>query len=190
MVKINLLKKVGKDADFETVSLNVSPIDLLLKFIFLILFVVPISYYENYNIDSLKKTNQKIKSSIQKISTSVNQKKENITEAEKVSKKIDQLESKEKILMDLAKKRSQLIKILDHFQNVMPDKLWFRKVSYDANTIRISGNSVDNENVSDFVRSLEVGDHLESVNLEKSFYSGRGSLGVLEFELTCYLKEG
>lgn len=190
MIRVNLIRKEGPEE--VTFTSRTFLMDLILKIILLISFTIVLTYWENYRIGLLKEKRNQLKLEMEQTSTQVKEKKKNISHADEISKEIDESEKKKSVLISLAKRRTQLLKVLDHLQNVTPERLWLSSIQYqpkNAKELKMKGRSFSNENISLFIRDLESGGLLENINLERSFYNRSQNINILEFELTCQLRK-
>ncbi len=121
--------------------------------------------------------------------------KKQLVRYEKISKAIDGIKHKLKILNDklniinqLQLNRKEPIHLLDKMTTaVIPKRMWFTSFGSRDQVVNIKGIALDNKTVADFMIGLEKTDLFASVNLktlQKHQLPGR-KLSLKNFEISC-----
>lgn len=111
-----------------------------------------------------------------------------VDEMEKFQK---ELERKLEVIAQLRAAKQGPVHMLDDLATATPDRLTVTELEEKGGAIRLSGISVSNEIISQFLRSLEASEYFEAVYLEdieaKSSTATEGSVVLKEFKLTARL---
>jgi type IV pilus assembly protein PilN len=92
---------------------------------------------------------------------------EKLSEAQKLTLVMNQVNSLDGIKNSLPSNQSSILAAYSHITNVIPEGVWLSEVTYTApNKIEISGNSVNDENILQFVDQLNVGEYFEKLVLK------------------------
>jgi Tfp pilus assembly protein PilN len=127
-------------------------------------------FYESQNIRSLNDESRKLNQQISTLTTDNTKRANEVLKYKDVEGQAKELEDKLKILKLLSKLRLREVKTLDFMQSSIPEKVWLKSISYEADKIHVeaghfqfSGNSVATEELTEFVRRLEDSAYLMDV---------------------------
>jgi type IV pilus assembly protein PilN len=103
------------------------------------------------------------------------------TQKKKLETKIDVIEE-----LDLA--RSGPVRILSELASRTPDRLWLTSLATEGKTIVMAGQSLDNDLVALFLRSLGESAYFTEVDLDKTEMKGEsGGLRLMSFRIRAVL---
>lgn len=89
----------------------------------------------------------------------------------------------------LTKDRWREIKVLDLFQQVIPEKVWITKVQSGAGKMQISGMAMSDFEVSAFMEALSKSIYFVDVNLASSAETSFDGLTIKKFEIICMMEK-
>lgn len=159
-----------------------------LRLFVIILFPLGLFAYEQVNIPELKDMLRNKSTQLSQLQE-FNSKNANIV-AEIKKLKEDEEKNKQRIsvLEKLSKARLGEIKVLDLFQQIVPEKLWFTKLDFESQKVLISGYAVSDTDLTSFLDSLQKSIHFKEVNLLSSNEEILRSTSVKRFEISCLLE--
>jgi type IV pilus assembly protein PilN len=103
-------------------------------------------------------------------------------------KKKSQLEKKIGVIEDLDRARSGPVRVLSELATRIPDRLWLTTVRTEGKTILMAGQSLDNELVALFLRSLGESAYFADVDLDKTtMNSSKSGLKLVSFSIRANL---
>jgi Tfp pilus assembly PilM family ATPase/Tfp pilus assembly protein PilN len=103
-------------------------------------------------------------SSMDKIEAAYNEK---LAEAQKLTLVMNQVSSLDNIKNSLPSNQTSILAAYNHITNVIPEGVWLSDVTYTApDKIEISGNSVNDESILQFVDALNSGNFFEKLVLK------------------------
>jgi type IV pilus assembly protein PilN len=106
-------------------------------------------------------------------------------------KRKSELEKKIDVIDGLDKARSGPVRVMEELANRTPDRLWLKELKTKGSTVEMKGESLDNEIVALFLRSLGESPYFENVDLDSTkLNADKGGLKVLRFELRADLVTG
>ena len=101
----------------------------------------------------------------------LNQEKQNLQNQVKgfsyMQKKSQEFNNKLAIMKKVAKKKLKVIKGLDQMQDVIPDKMWLKRINYRQDKFTIEGAAETNKQVQNFIEALEGTRLFSGVKLER-----------------------
>ncbi len=98
------------------------------------------------------------------------------------------LESKIDVIDELDRARSGPVRVFSELAVRTPDRLWLTSLVTEGQTIVMSGQSLDNERVALFLRSLGESDYFIEVDLDKTEMKGeRDGLRLVSFRIRAVL---
>lgn len=102
-----------------------------------------------------------------------------------------ELERKLEVIGQLRSAKQGPVHMLDDLATATPERLTVVELEEKGGNIRLTGLSVSNEIISQFLRALEASEYFEAVYLEdieaKSATAAQGSVMLKEFKLTARL---
>ena len=136
---------------------------------------------------------QGVKADIAKNEASVRQLKANIEKFKPQEQQVAVFKKQKKRLqvkldviegLDIA--RSGPLRLMDEISLRTPERLWLTKLSTQGKKIKLSGESLDNGVVADFLRSLNESPYFENVDLESTTRGkARAGVKVVVFTVTA-----
>ena len=79
-----------------------------------------------------------------------------------------ELEEKLKVITQLEARSGGPVKVMTDLSGAMPDKLWLTEFNEAAGMVKMSGYSVDEQTIADFLRRLGSSSYFTSVDLEET----------------------
>ncbi|MBW2268802.1 MAG: PilN domain-containing protein [Deltaproteobacteria bacterium] len=98
-----------------------------------------------------------------------------------------ELEKKIDVIDGLDKARSGPVRIMDELASRTPDRLWLTRISTRGDTIALEGQSLDNELVALFLRSLGESDYFAGVDLGAAKLGEEDGLKLVHFDIDAKL---
>ncbi len=197
MIRVNLLKNRVNDQPTQmsaTPSAGGDTRDTIVKIAFLMLATVGLMIYEGQNIRKLNDEAARMQAQISEYEAQAAAKAQEAEGVKDVENQARELEDKLKILKLLSKLRLREVKTLDFMQSSIPEKVWLKNISFEADPANVEdgrfqfvGNAVATEDLSEFVKRLEESAYLSEVIVIKNQevpVSGR-SASVREFMFTA-----
>jgi type IV pilus assembly protein PilN len=98
------------------------------------------------------------------------------------------LETKIGVIEDLDRARSGPVRLLSELASRTPDRLWLTSLAIKGKTIVMAGESLDNDLVALFLRSLGESAHFTEVDLDKTEMKGEADgLRLMSFRIRAVL---
>jgi type IV pilus assembly protein PilN len=79
-----------------------------------------------------------------------------------------ELQEKLNVITQLEARSGGPVKVMSDLSGAMPDKLWLTEFNEAAGTVKMSGFSVDEQTIADFLRRLGSSSYFTSVDLEET----------------------
>ena len=86
----------------------------------------------------------------------------------KIQAQQKELEEKLKVITQLEARSGGPVKVMTDLSGAMPDKLWLTEFNEAAGTVKMSGYSVDEQTIADFLRRLGSSSYFTGVDLEET----------------------
>ena len=152
-----------------------------------VILIVPVAliYYERSNLDDLRQRAQVVADEVQVIQNEITAKKEEITQSANLKEKAKELANKIEILKKLARLRLREIKALDYIQTNIPEKVWLKELAFRGGALTIRGYAVTDDELTNFVRSLEKSRNFSGVVLLQAREERNKDGAVKNFEVSC-----
>lgn len=161
--------------------------DGLIRLLVIMLFPLGLYMYEQQNVPALVSqlsSRQAVLTELQnfnaKAETSVKEIKKFKEDEKKIQDRITVLEK-------IAKDRFREVKVLDLFQQIIPEKLWLTSLELKDGRILLSGMSTSDIDISTFMDSLSKSVFLQDVVLISSSEQIQEDVTLKKFEISCYL---
>ena len=117
-------------------------------------------------------------------------------ELKKITKKVENLESNQKLLKEklntissLKMKKSGPVRVLDDLRGAVPERVWLSSVKQKAGSLEINGMSLDNQTISEFMGNLEKSPFFGKVDLILSTQKEKDKVKLKQFVLQAQLKD-
>lgn len=124
--------------------------------------------YEKQNIEKLSKERTMVTTEFNKLKSQKEQIKKEIDGFGYMVKKSKEFDNKLEIMQAIVDSRLSALIGLDHIQNIIPEEVWLRRVKFDNNRFTLTGLSVNNKQIQNFMKALEGTNLFSQVNLERS----------------------
>jgi len=86
----------------------------------------------------------------------------------KIQAQQKELEEKLKVITQLEARSGGPVKVMSDLSGAMPEKLWLTEFNEAAGTVKMSGYSVDEQTIADFLRRLGSSTYFTGVDLEET----------------------
>jgi type IV pilus assembly protein PilN len=86
----------------------------------------------------------------------------------KIQQQQKELEEKLKVITQLEARSGGPVKVMSDLSGAMPDKLWLTEFTENGGTVKMSGYSVDEQTIADFLRKLGTSTFFTGVDLEET----------------------
>lgn len=108
-----------------------------------------------------------------------------VAEIKKFKEDQDKIQARISALEKLSKDRLREIRVLDLFQQVIPEKVWFTRLESQNSKILMSGYAMSDYDISSFMESIAKSAFLSDVNLLSSAEQVLDGVNVKKFEISC-----
>lgn len=108
-----------------------------------------------------------------------------VAEIKKFKEDEAKIQARISILEKLSRDRQKEIRILDLFQQVIPEKVWFTRIEVVGTKLQVAGYAMSDYDVSSFMESLSKSIFLADVNLVSSNEQVIDGVSVKRFEISC-----
>ncbi len=115
----------------------------------------------------------------------INRLKSVIGEVGRFKKLQQELQGKLDVLDKLKQGQSGPVHLLDELSKAVPEKMWIVTFKEAAGAISISGVSLNEETVAEFLRDLEASPYYQGVELQVVEQSSQGGSKLNKFDVTC-----
>ena len=125
---------------------------------------------------------------IQQMQRGIDQYKPQLEQEAAYKKNKKALEAKIGVIDELDRARSGPVRVLSELAARTPERLWLTSLSTEGKTIVMAGQSLDNELVALFLRSLGESPYFTDVDLDKTEMKGNSSgLRLMSFRIRAVL---
>lgn len=163
--------------------------EALTKLLVLLLAPAALFFYEQQNIPAIRAQLSHKQQALTELQT-FNARAENaVQEIKKFKEDEKKIQARIAVLEKLAKDRFREVKVLDLFQQVIPEKVWFSRVEVREGKILLSGYSMSDVDISTFMDSLSKSVFLQEVVLVSSSEHVYDGLTLKKFEISCVLEK-
>ena len=109
-----------------------------------------------------------------------------IGEVNKFNEKKKELQDKLEIIESLRRGKTGPIRALDDLATETPDRVWLTELDEQNSRVTISGQAIEHEDVSAFMKTLEKSKYFKEIRLEYS-KAGKANKNVTlyDFKITC-----
>lgn len=106
-------------------------------------------------------------------------------QVQKVKDQLADLKKRVKVIEDLTKDQSRLIRVIDAFASVVPNDLWVTRMEERDNMLKVSGTAFSPTAVSDLMTNLRASGKFKEVDIVISRQDLAKSPRLVTFEVTC-----
>ena len=179
MIQINLLpvREAKRAADIRQ--------QVMQLVLVLLLVAAGIGYFHSRITESVDSTRQRVL----QMENDIAQFKPQLDQVAAFRRKKANLEKKIDVIDGLDRARSGPVRVMDELATHTPERLWLTDLSTSGTSITLKGESLDNELVAVFLRSLGDSPYFGSVDLESTQLgdSKEGGLKVVRFVIEAEL---
>lgn len=159
----------------------------LTKLLIILLAPAALFFYEQQNIPTIRAELARKQVALVDLQT-FNAKAENsVNEIKKFKEDEKKIQARIAALERIAKDRFREVKVLDLFQQVIPEKLWFTRVEIRDGRVLLAGLSTSDFDISTFMDSLSKSVFLQEVVLISSSEYIQENMTLKKFEISCIL---
>ncbi len=150
----------------------------------LLLVLAAIGFAHSYISEEISSS----KSRIAQMQRDIDQYKPQLEQVAAFRKKKKQLETKIGVIEELDRARSGPVRVLSELVTRTPDRLWLTSLVTEGKTILMTGESLDNDLVALFLRSLGESAYFTQVDLDKTEMRGQNEgLRLMSFRIRAVL---
>ena len=160
----------------------------LKNLIFLFVGIGALILYENYNNFTLKESDLLLKNEYAQLEDQLNKSKAELERFKTSEVEAKALEDKLAIVRKLSRVRLREVKALDYIQEIIPDKVWLKNISFDQEAVRIAGFSLLDEDLSNFIQVLDRSSYFQNVVLTQAAEVATQSASYKQFDITARLE--
>jgi type IV pilus assembly protein PilN len=107
-------------------------------------------------------------------------------EVDEIRKALDLLKIKMEAIETVKKRRREPIHLLETMTGVvLPERMWFLRLTSDNKRVGIKGVALDQKTVADFMTNLESTKLFTDVNLSTLKHVEMEGIGLKEFDIVC-----
>ena len=160
----------------------------LRNFFILFLGVAALLLYEKFNSFSLNDSDLILVGEYTQLSQQLEKDKGELDKYKGSEADAKTLEDKLAIIKKLSRVRLREVKALDYIQEIIPEKVWLRQISFDQEAVRISGYSILDEDLSNFIQSLDRSTFFQNVVLTQAAEMVNQSGSYKQFDISARLE--
>ena len=125
---------------------------------------------------------------VRQMQNDINQFEPQLKQVAAFKKRKAELEKKIDVIDGLDRARTGPVRVLNELAMKTPDRLWLTSLSTKGKTISLQGQSLDNELVALFVRSLGDSEYFSNVDLDSTKLGAqKGGLKLVTFQIRAEL---
>ncbi|MBS1971196.1 MAG: PilN domain-containing protein [Bdellovibrionales bacterium] len=163
--------------------------DALVKLLVILLAPIGLYFYEQQNIPNIRTELARKQNALTELQA-FNAKAENsVQEIKKFKEDEKKIQARITVLEKLAKDRFREVKVLDLFQQVIPERVWFTRVDIKEGKVLLAGFSTSDIDISTFMDSLSKSVFLQEVVLVSSSEHIQEGMTLKKFEISCVLEK-
>jgi Tfp pilus assembly protein PilN len=110
-------------------------------------------------------------------------------EVDKFKEDETKIQTRIQALNSLSKQRLNEIKILDFFQQVIPEKVWLSEVEFKDGQVQVAGYAANNDEISRFQEVLTKSAFLKNVNLVNSRELVIEAVPLKQFSISSFMEQ-
>ncbi len=178
----------GLGAGFGQIEVDVgggSRRDGLVRLFIIFLSPIALYFYESQNLPTIQSQLQGRTALLTELQTFNSKMTSSVAEIKKFKEDEAKIQARIAILDKLSKDRQKEIRLLDLFQQAIPEKVWFTKVDMAGPKVTITGVAMSDFDISSFMEALSRSIFLTDVNLVSSAEQVIEGLSTKKFEITC-----
>ena len=136
----------------------------------------------------LREQMDRVAGRIQQMEKDIARFKPQIDQVEAFKKKKSELEKKIDVIDGLDRARGGPVRVMAELTDRIPQRVWITSLDTNGGTIKIQGESLDNELVALFLRDLGASEYFDDVDLEGTkLNTDKGGLKLVKFEMKAAL---
>jgi type IV pilus assembly protein PilN len=125
---------------------------------------------------------------IQQMEKDIAQFKPQLDQVEAFKKKKSELEKKIDVIDGLDRARSGPVRLMAELADRIPQRVWVTSIDTNGGTLKLQGESLDNELVALFLRDLATSEYIDEVDLEGTKLNAeKGGLKLVKFDMKAEL---
>ncbi len=164
MIRINLLKEEPTGpviSEREEVIKEKKPFPMTMLLVIFIAGAFALGFLQFSNI-------KKEKNLLNEVQEEKNKLKDVLVKLEKVQEQQDLIMRKIDLINQLKSQQGVAVSILDELSKPIPYWVWLTEVSFSKQQIQVRGRATDNNQIADYIYSLETSPYFSNVDLKSS----------------------
>ena len=170
----------GEDASEQKSAVK----NLFLLFVGVICLVI----YEKYNTFTLNDSTMLLVQEYSQLEQQLTKDKAALDRFKSSESEAKVLEDKLSIIRKLSRTRLRDVKALDYIQEIIPDKVWLKQLNIDQEVVKISGFSMLDEDLSNFIQTLDRSAFFQEVLLTQAQEVATKSGSYKQFDISARLE--
>lgn len=163
--------------------------DVLVKVLVILLAPTTLYLYENQNIPTIRSELNRKQTTLTELQAFNAKAEDSVKEIKKFKEDEKKIQTRIVVLEKLAKDRFREVKVLDLFQQVIPERVWFTRVEIKDGKVLLAGYSMSDIDISTFMDSLSKSVFLQEVVLVSSSEHLQENMTLKKFEISCILEK-
>ncbi|WP_413288692.1 PilN domain-containing protein [Bdellovibrio sp. HCB337] len=159
----------------------------LTKLLVILMAPAALFFYEQQNIPTIQAEMARKQNALMELQTYNAQAENAVNEIKKFKEDEKKIQARIAALEKIAKDRFREVKVLDLFQQVIPERVWFTRVDIKEGRILLAGFSTSDVDISTFMDSLSKSVFLQEVVLVSSSEHIQDNMTLKKFEISCVL---
>lgn len=136
----------------------------------------------------LREEMRRVSGRIQQMEKDIAQFKPQLDQVEAFKKKKNELEKKIDVIEGLDRARRGPVRVMAELADRIPPRVWITSLDTNGGSIKIQGESLDNELVARFLRDLGASEFFDDVDLESTkLNANKGGLKLVKFDMKAAL---
>ncbi len=173
MIRINLLPV---KEERKRIALRNNLIVFVVSLIVLFIIMAMMQKSINHRKEVLQNEIAQVQNEIQKL-------REITKKIKPTQNKKAELQEKLKVIATLEKNRLFPVIVLDKLSNAAPNQLWFTRLIYTSNGIKISGKALDHRIVAEFVKDLQKTGYFTDIVILGTEMQTKGPWNLVKFQI-------
>jgi type IV pilus assembly protein PilN len=196
MIRINLASTktlsaaMGGATFAETaavVSNDKSRRDGLTRLLVIMLFPTALFLYQQQNVPALVGELSRKQAALNELNAFNGKAENSVKEIKKFKEDELKIQARIAVLEKISKDRFREVKVLDLFQQIIPEKLWLTALEVKDGRVLLTGLSISDIDISTFMDSLSKSVFLQDVVLISSSEQLQDDMTLKKFEISCFL---
>ncbi len=104
---------------------------------------------------------------------------------QKLEKTKKRLIKKVALISELKTKQQSSVRMMDEVSNSLPEWVWLQKLSFKKNKLNITGKTIHNNLIADFINNLKATNRFSNIEFQASTRQKQSGLDIFNFKMSC-----